>query len=1017
MSTALPARPSLYTIPPGVSFVDALARGLGARFGGDPAALAEITVLLPTRRACRALAEAFLRRSEGAALLLPRLMPIGDLEEDGFMAAADDEVPVADALDLPPAIPELRRRLLLTRAILRLPPAGSGDGDGAPDNMSPAQASLLAQRLGELLDQVQTERLDFDRLAGIVPEDHAAHWQVTLEFLKILTEHWPAVLAEEGCVDPATRRNRVIESRCRAWRASPPTTPVIAAGSTGSIPATADLIDVIAHLPAGMVVLPGLDTTLGGDELAAIGPVHPQFAMVRLLDRLGAAPHEVRSWVGPGAHDGTPARVALVNAALAPPPNPAASPAKVPKMARATETALAGGALTGVRLVTCPGPQEEAAVIALALRRALETPGRTAALVTPDRGLARRVAAELRRWEIEIDDSAGIPLADTPPGVFLRLAAEFAATDAAPLALLSLLKHPLAAGGIEPGAFRARARALELAALRGPRPAPGLEGLGEVVRRDGADGRLGDWLDRLAGSAAPFLAAMGRAGRQKFVGLMAAHVAFAEALAATATDSGAERLWAGEAGEAAATFIARLEVAALGFAPLRGADYPALFEALMAGQVVRPAYGLHPRLHIWGPLEARLQHADLLCLGGLNEGTWPADPGADPWLSRPMRTKFGLPSPERRIGLAAHDFVQGFAAPEVLLTRAGRVEGTPSVPSRWLLKLGNALQAARGDEGPALLAPIDGAGGESWLGWQAALDRPEAVRPVAAPAPCPPVAARPRRLSVTQIETLMRDPYAIYARHILKLRPLDAIDADPGAAERGSMIHAAIERFMRAHPDRLPKDALAALLRAGKQAFGAALAQPGVWAFWWPRFERIAEWFVEHEGGYRDGIRASRSELRGELVIEAPGGAFTLIATADRVDELVDGGLAIVDFKTGAVPSRQDIALGFAPQLPLEAAIAAAGGFADLPACEAARLEFWRLTGGAPAGERIAAGDDAAQLGREAHAGLERLIARFDDPATPYLSQPDPERAPRFSDYVHLARIQEWSVPGGGAAE
>jgi len=1016
MSTTRPAPASLYTIPPGVSFVDALARGLLARFGGDAWALADITVLLPTRRACRALAEAFLRRSEGAALLLPRLMPIGDLEEDGFMPAADDEVAVADALDLPPAIPELRRRLLLTRAIMLLPPAGFGDGDGASDKMSPAQASLLAQRLGELLDQVQTERLNFDRLAGIVPEDHAAHWQVTLEFLKILTEHWPAVLAEEGCVDPATRRNRVIESRCRAWRASPPAAPVIAAGSTGSIPATADLIDVIAHLPAGMVVLPGLDTTLGGGELTAIGPIHPQFTMVRLLDRLGASPAEVRSWVGAGGRDGAPARVALVNAALAP-PGPAPAPAPAPEKARATAAALAGGALAGVRLITCPGPQEEAAVISLALRRALEVPGRTAALVTPDRGLARRVAAELRRWEIEIDDSAGIPLADTPPGVFLRLAAEFAATDAAPLALLSLLKHPLAAGGIEPGAFRARARALELAALRGPRPAPGLEGLGDVVRRDGADGGLGDWLDRLAGGAAPFLAAMGRAGRQKFVGLMAAHVAFAEALAATATEPGAERLWAGEAGEAAATFIARLEAAAAGFAPVRGPDYPALFGVLMSGQVVRPAYGLHPRLHIWGPLEARLQHADLLCLGGLNEGTWPADPGADPWLSRPMRAAFGLPSLERRIGLAAHDFVQGFAAPEVLLTRAGRVEGTPSVPSRWLLKLGNALQAARGEGGPALLAPIDGAGGESWLGWQAALDRPEAVAPVSPPAPRPPVAARPRRLSVTQIETLMRDPYAIYARHILKLRPLDAIDADPGAAERGSMIHAAIERFMRAHPDKLPRDALAALLRAGKEAFGAALAQPGVWAFWWPRFERIAEWFVEHEGGYRNTIRASRAELRGALVIEAPGGNFTLIAKADRVDELNDGGLAIIDFKTGALPSTQDIALGFAPQLPLEAAIAAAGGFPELPACEAARLEFWRLTGGEPAGERIAAGHDAARLGREARSGLKRLIARFDDPATPYLSQPDPERAPPFSDYVHLARIQEWSVAGGGAAE
>lgn len=987
--------PTIYSIPPGIPFVDALALGLLERHTDDPLALSAATILLPTRRACRALTEAFLRRSDGAALLLPRMLPIGETEEIDPLLAAEDEPGGRDALDLPPSIPDLQRRLALSRLVLEQARARD---DG---NLSPARATRLAGSLADLLDQVQTERLSFDGLAALVPDEYAEHWKITLEFLVILTERWPAVVEALGCVDPAARRNTLIEGQAASWRQNPPDTPVIAAGSTGSVPATADLLEVVASLPRGAVVLPGLDPEITADEDGALEATHPQFGMRNLLAKIGVAPADVVPWqsgIEPACND---ARVRLIRAALCPPSEEA--------MNAKSDVA---GALDNVQFVPCPGPQEEAGVIALALRRALETPGRTAALITPDRALARRVAAEVGRWDIEIDDSAGTPLVDTPVGTYLRLTASCIANALAPISLLSLFKHPLAAGGMDVGAFRAHVRRLEQLALRGPRPAPGFDGLRAALAGYDDAAALSDWLDGLETIAGTVTDLMAQPGPVAVTDFVTAHMAFAESLAASAEVSGPDRLWHGDDGDAAASFVAELQESVGIFPAIDGADYPAFFETLMSGRTVRPRYGLHPRLHIWGLLEARLQHADLICLAGLNEGTWPTEPAADPWMSRPMRSAFGLPPPERRVGLSAHDFVQAFCAEEILITRAERVDGTPTVPARWLLRLKNALIAA-GDETAAKNFGAAGAS-DNWLGWQAALDEPKTIRPMAPPAPTPPLEARPRRLSVTQIETWMRDPYSIYARHVLKLRPLDSIDADPGAAERGTMIHEALDSFVRDHPDSLPADPLAALIAQGEAAFGDALARPGVWAFWWPRFLRVAHWFVDAERAYRLDVATTHTEVSGNLVIEAPGGDFMLVAKADRVDRLSDGTLSIIDYKTGGLPTGKDIALGFSPQLPLEAAIAAAGGFSEIPAGTVSRLEFWRLTGSDPAGERSPAAKDMEAVVAAASAGLAALVTRFDDPTTAYLSQPDPARASPWNDYEHLARIQEWSSIGGG---
>lgn len=987
------ARPVVYSIDAGLPFVDTLARGLTDRFGKGPADLSRVTVLLPTRRAVRALREAFLRASGGEPMLLPLMRPIGDVEEEelaieiaaGLAGGADS------TLSIPSAMPELKRQLLLANLILTWgKQRGVGPGDAA-------QAGRLAAELARLLDQVQTERLSFDALTGLVPEDYARHWQLTLDFLRILSEHWPSILAERGAIDQAARRNRLLEALTERWRHAPPAHPVVAAGSTGSIPATADLLAVVARLPRGAVVLPGLDLRLDDEGWDAVDPAHPQFGMKQLLAHLRTSREEVLAWPdGAAAVASDAVRGTLLSEVM----RPAATSERWHEFAEAPEAVgVEGGSGSGITRITCPGPREEAGVIALAMREALETPARTAALVTTDRGLARRVAAELARWDIAVDDSAGTPLADTPPGVFLQLCADMLASGLAPVSLLAALKHPLAAGGLAPGAFRRFVRRLEVRALRGPRPGPGFAALRGAVGRKAGQKDLRDWISGIEALARPFAAAL-RKRRIPLADILAAHVAFAEALAASNEADGAARLWAGEAGEGLALFVEELADASADLPPLSGASYPSLLDSLVAGRVVRPRYGLHGRLFIWGPLEARLQRADVLILGGLNEGTWPRAAEVDPWLSRPMRERFGLPSPERRIGLSAHDFAQAAAAPDVVLTRSEKVEGAPTVPSRWLLRLEALIGEPAGREAQRAA---------DLLHWQAALNEPAAVTPVKPPSFAPPLDARPRRLSVSAVETLMRDPYSVYARYILGLRALDPMDADPGAAERGGFIHKALDDFVAAFPKDLPDDALDRLLEFGEAAFRSSLDLPGVWAFWWPSFEQIAEWFVAFERERRRKVQVVSSEASGELRLDLPGGPFVLTARADRIDRFAGGGLAIIDYKTGQTPTNKDIDRGFSPQLPLEAAMAVAGAFAGIAAARIEQLAYWRLSGGADAGKEYVLKRDAMEYAAEARAGLERLIMSFDDPARPYLSRPRPHALPRFSDYEHLARVKEWS--------
>ncbi len=1004
--------PRVFSIPAGNAFVDCLARGLRRRYAGDPLTLSRVLLLLPNRRAARSLSEAFLRLDEGRPQILPRMLPLGDLDPEELALEGGGSLGGVADLALAPALADSRRVALLAKLVGEwLSLQGT--------SLSAAGVIRLARDLARLIDEAETAEIDWARLDEIVPQELASHWQTSRSFLQIVTEAWPSIEQSEGHLGPAARRRLILEAQGRVWEQTLPDHPIIAAGSTGSIPAVQRLLAQLVTLPQGQIVLPGLDQGCSEDLWDAItqDPSHPQYGLAQLLRRLKLAPSDVALWPE-----------ALPESDIASLTNIAMRPAVKTDSWRDLALGLSERqerrwtkALEGLTWYDCQSPREEASLIALLLRGSLETKGKTAALVTPDRSLARRVAAELRRWDIEIDDSAGRALLQTPPMTLLRLLAKAVGEGLAPEALLSLLKHPFARAGYTRGELAALTRALERYLLRGPRPQPGLPGIRSALRR-----RIGErpslppevapalerLFDRLEQCLAPFLSLFDQQ-RLAFSPLLDALLRAAESLASGPDVLGAEQLWADEAGEAAADALLDMRAAAADLPDLAPRDLPALLDSLFEGQVLRPRYGLHPRLFIWGPLEARLQGADLLILGSLNEGSWPrlADPG--PWLSRPMRAAMGLPPPERRIGQAAHDFLQALSAPEVVLTRAKKQEGAPTIPARWLSRLEAVTKIVGITE--SLRRPTARA-----AAWVAELDKPESLHPCGAPAPRPPIEARPRQLSVTRIETWMRNPYAIFAGSILRLEKLDEIGQDPGPAERGQLIHAVLENFVKAYPTALPDEPESALQEIVESSLAASGLDPALQRLWQPRLARLLAWFLETEIHRRPALLAVFAERSGALVIPAPAGEFRLTAKADRLELRRDGGLVLIDYKTGGLPKQGDVNQGLAPQLPLEGAIAAAGGFGEETLGALQALELWRLAGGADSGEaKLLTGGrnpSAESLAEQAKAGLVALVNAFDQPETPYLALPRPGAAPRFDDYRQLARVDEWSSESGDEA-
>ena len=974
---------SVFTIAVDRRFADELAAGVLAEHGGDPLALADLLILVPTRRSVRALREAFLRAANGKPTILPRLAPLGDVDESEWEVASGD----GSALSLPPAIEPAERDALLAQLV-----AVFKDDQGHPIAQSAAQALLLARELGRLLDELAIEGVSFDRLEGLVDGNFASHWQRTLKFLAIVGEHWPKVLAERGQIDAIERRSRAIRDQAARWRELPPATPVIAAGSTGSQAATRELLAVIAGLPSGKLVLPGLDRDMDEESWTQLDETHPQFGLRELLKALGSERSDVADWPGTGGS----ARHLLTS-----------------ELMRPAETSDAwqrppASSLEHVTRADCATPHQEALVIALALRRTLEEKGSTAALVTPDRDLARRVAVELDRWGIDIDDSAGTPLVASPPATLLLALVAAVDEGFAPVALLALLKHPLCTLGGDRAALLEAARQLDAECLRGLKPAPGLA----AIRAKVEEAKLGDsavrkTVDRLDTATSTLAASM--QGEAAPEALLDATLAAAEKVASP------DALWSGDAGEALADALARLRAAWIGKNTIAGGEWPSLLATMLEPETLRPTYGRHPRLAIWGPLEARLQRADLLVLGGLNEGTWPPAVDTGPWLNRPMRATLGLPQPERRIGLSAHDFVAALGAERVLLTRAEREGGAPTVPSRWLARLDALFGYEAGSATPPEYIQR---GRRSYLAWADLLDQPDAYRPWQRPEPCPPVEARPTRLPVSGVEQWRRDPYGLYARRILELKALEPLEAELGAADRGNALHDTLDEFLRAHPSGiLPPNAVAEFEALGEKHLAQLLAAPAERAFWWPRFQRLARWLVATENERRQaGAKLLGSETNGAITVGPAERPLRIEARADRIDEVERGTWEIIDYKTGRVPTTDEMEALFAPQLLLEAAMAEQGGFRGIKGkASSVRLAYWQANGLGDGG-KVSEIRNSDELVAAMLALIGRMAAHFAQPGTTYPALPWPAYLPHFNDYAHLERMAEWST-GVGSEE
>jgi ATP-dependent helicase/nuclease subunit B len=1006
------ASPRVFTIAPTTPFLPALARGLmdGVLIPGfaprkNPALLADATIYLPTRRAARALSRALLDELNTGGALLPKIVPLGDVDEDAFAFEFSDLEPLAPAID--PAA----RRLALARLIV--PFAKSSPGLLPA---SPPAAITLADELAHLMDDFITAGKPFGEVKHAVEGEFDKYWERSRDFLELVDDGWRKFLSERGLTDSATRRDALLAREARRLESN--NAPVIAAGSTGTLPKVAELLRVIAHRQNGAVILPGLDQDLEEAAFKLIGrqeeplPGHPQFGLKRLIERIGVA----RKAVVPLGSPENPAREKMFSAAFRPMPEEDAKPAgPIPD------------ALKNIAIVDAADSREEALTIAILLRETLASDDSTAALITPDRALARRVCAELTRWHVAVDDSAGLPLADSETGRFARLIAEAAEPDAAPVTLLALLRHP----HLHARFAREDVDLFEVACLRGPRPAGGAGAIVALIDKLESTAKELHSRDRrrhfhetqwgrakaVARAAVAILQPLLALGgdERDFATLVAAHrEAFLAAIDAQSD----------EASSMVEAFD-ELLTASRDAPKMRLHDYADAFPALIRERTVRPAPDPHARIRILGPLEARMISASRIVLGGLNEGVWPPEAHSDSWLNRPMRKALKLDLPERRIGLSAHDFVQACGAPEVFLVRARKQNGVETIASRFLQR----MLAIADDKAVSAAREL----GEKYLGYARSIERAEAAEPLKPPRPAPRADIRPTQFSVSDVKDLVRDPYSIFAKHILKLAPLDPVDKEPDPAQRGTLLHEILSEFAKAYPDAFPPHAKEELIRFGRAAFAKFADVAAAQAIWWPRFERVADWFVNEERKRREKITRILSEISGRVNVDAGGIAYVLTARADRIDIHDKGTISILDYKTGTPPTYKQSILGFEPQLLLEAAIARNGGFPGIArGVSIAAIGPVKLSGKQPPGEfklfefstrpDFAAVSTPRGINEPDHldkaadyvfGGLKALFAKYGDPSQPYLSAPRAKWSKDYNDYAHLARIKEWSAGDG----
>lgn len=957
--------PNLFGVPCGVDFAQSIVNGLLARTP-DPETLARTTIYANSGRMKKRLQELFLERG---ALLLPKLRLVMEIGSD---------LPHLD-----PAPSSLRQRLELTQMVTRLL-------DEQPDLAGREAIFDLADSLARLMDEMQGEDVSPEDIANLDVTDQSGHWQRAQAFLSIVSDYFDN---NENSPNAEARQRIVANMLAADWNDAPPKDPILVVGSTGSRGATHALMASIARQPNCAVVVPGFDTDMPSrvwDSLdaALVSEDHPQYRYKALLDTLEMTPDQVQVWDDtPVPH---PSRNALVSLALRPAP--------------VTDQWLEDGpqlrdldqACKNITLINAPSGRSEALTIATRLRMAAEN-GETAALVTPDRNLTRQVSAALKRWDIIPDDSAGLPLHLTAPGRIFRQIGALLGQKLTAEALLSILKHPLVHSADGRNAHLLRTRRLELYIRRSGMPFPSGPALQEWASKEQNDDGVMLWAHWLVSTLCP----LEHTGVSSLSAHVSQHVRTTEQICAGPGNNGSGGLWDENAGRAAKATLDELVEEAPHAGDMSATDYTSLFRTILGKGEVRNPDLPHPRILIWGTLEARVLSADVVILAGLNDGVWPQAPKPDAWLNRRMRHDAGLLLPERQIGLSAHDFQMAMGAKEIWISRAIRNSEAETVPSRWVNRLFNLLGGLKAQNGPALISSM-ARRGDHWLALAATLDEPTQRFPAATrPSPRPPVEHRPKGLAVTRLETLVRDPYAIYAQYILGLRELSPVAQTPNAPLRGSVIHTVFERFIKEWRDEPAADSFDRLMTTAEEVFASEVPWPTAQRLWLSKLRRIAHQFIADETKRRAIAKPQFFEKTGSKQLN--GIDFEIKGTVDRIDVAADGAIYLYDYKTGKPPS-DDVQKNFNRQLLLEAAMVENGAFKDLGRGNVRDAVYIGL-GSSPENKRAPLDALPAQVVWDQ---LHERVRAFSDREQGYTSRRAMQKMSYAYGFDHLARYGEW---------
>ena len=917
----------VFNISSNLSFLDSLAQGVLEKFPD----LQNLTIFLPTKRAIRPLAEAFLKHSKKDVLVLPKIEALGEVDEDEISLEFNQ-----DFAELPEEIPQIKRIYLLAKLIFQ-------NRDKIEISMPSFNNCIsLAKSLAGLLDELQNKDINYKNLQTMaVVGELAQHWELTYNFLQLILEKWEVYLAENNYLEPVARRNKLLGELTNYYRSGANKNPVLIAGTTASVPATLKLVKAILESGNGYLVLDGLDRNLSQDDFRILEETHPQYNLAQLLNKLELYADDVLEWQKTELTE----RQKIISTILYP----------SAKTAEWQDKEFNGANLTQI---DCENLEEEAAVISVLLREGLEDAKKTAMVVTNNRPLAARIASKMSVWGVEVNDSAGQVLLNTPPARFLIQLAEMAISDNAPLESLSFFKHPFV--NYE---TKEKARAIELKFLR------------KDLRDDDSFTSFKDKGLSLP-EYEPFYQII-KQGEAVLADVLRLHLAAAEAIA------GDEKLY--DKPEEFAEFLEEFQNSIDADFIINTKHYAEILESFLGGKTFRPKFGSHPRINILSPIEARLIQANTVILAGMNEGSFPLIPPADSFMNQQIRKNIGLDLLSQKIGKSAHDFELLSQADKVFYTRSNKEGGSPTVESRFLKRL-------------KAITKIDA--GEKYTQFAEKIFYPKLeAKPCERPMPNPPIEARPKKLSATKIGRLMRDPYIIYASEILKLKKPKDIDAELTPADFGNIIHKALEDFNNSYDENLSDaEQTKQLIEYAKPAFEKIIDKQSVQAFWLPKFYRITTWYVQNERKIREVAAQRYFEHEGKINIKG----VDITTKADRVE--VTDTIKIIDYKTGTAPSPTKVKNGIEPQLSVEAII-----FEVVFGKLVADAEYWKLNGDEEdMNKPTSFAKDIENIVADAREGLDNLIGLFNQPNAKYIAQPWTKFAIEYNDYEHLERIKEW---------